>query len=152
MKRLFLAFAFILCPLAVCTAQTGLSINALFEGRIIPQERMVETRVRGKSLEKYQLTYYRSLRMSASDEEAGQLRQLLGQDAERSIDMRTSRKNPHRWDTWTCKLQLQPNGGKNRYLCYQEQWNKKHDQCDVTVIYMEGSVGSLEKLEELLNK
>ncbi|MBR1415031.1 MAG: hypothetical protein IJ570_04130 [Prevotella sp.] len=152
MKRLFLTFAFILCPLAVCTAQTGLSINALFEGRIIPQERMVETRVRGKSLEKYQLTYYRSQRMNVTGEEAGQLRQLLGQDAERSIDMRTSRKNPHRWDTWTCKLQLQPNGGKNRYLCYQEQWNKKHDQCDVTVIYMEGSVGSLEKLEELLNK
>ena len=31
-------------------AQTGLKMNDLFEGRVIPQERMVETRVRGKSL------------------------------------------------------------------------------------------------------
>ena len=131
-------------------AQTGLHINELFEGRIIPQERMVETRVRGKSLEKYHLTYYRSLRLNASGVEAGKLRQLLGQDADRSIDMQTNRTNPHRWDTWTCKLQMPSSESKNRYLCYQEQWDKEHEKCDVTVIYMEGSVASLEELEKLL--
>ena len=131
-------------------AQSGLKVNELFEGRIIPQERMVETRVRGKTLEKYQLTYYRSLRLNVTDNEAGQLRQLLDQDAERSIDMRTSRKNPHRWDTWTCKLQMPSAGSTNRFLCFQEVWNKEHDQCEVTVIYMEGAVSSLEELEEKL--
>lgn len=131
-------------------AQSGLKVNELFEGRIIPQERMVETRVRGKSLEKYQLTYYRSLRMNVTHDEAGQLRQLLGQDAEQSIDMRTSRRNPHRWDTWTCKLQMPSVGSKNRFLCFQEVWNKEHDQCEVTVIYMEGAISSLEELEEKL--
>ena len=131
-------------------AQTGLKMNDLFEGRVIPQERMVETRVRGKSLEKYQLTYYRSLRLNLTYDETGRLRQLLGQDANRSIDMRTSRKNPHRWDTWTCKLQMPSDGSKNRFLCFQEVWNKKHDQCEVTVIYMEGAVSSLEELEEKL--
>ena len=123
------------------SAQTGLKMNDLFEGIVISQERMVETRVRGKSLEKYQLTYYRSVRLNATDEEAGYLRQLLGQD-----------KNPHRWDTWTCKLQMPSAGGKNRFLCFQEVWNKEHDQCEVTVIYMEGTVGSLEELEEKLKK
>ena len=132
------------------SAQTGLKMDDLFEGRVIPQERMVETRVRGKSLEKYQLTYYRSLRLNVTDDEAGRLRQLLGQDAEQSIDMRTSRKNPHRWDTWTCKLQMPSAGSKNRFLCFQEVWNKEHDQCEVTVIYMEGAVSSLEELEEKL--
>ena len=127
-------------------------MNDLFEGRIIPQERMVETRVRGKSLEKYQLTFYRSLRMNVTDDEGGQLRQLLGQDAEHSIDMRTSRKNPHRWDSWTCKLQMPSAGSMNRFLCFQEVWNKEHDECEVTVIYMEGAVGSLEELEEKLKK
>ena len=48
-------------------AQTGLHINELFEGRIIPQERMMETRVRGKSIAKYQLTYYRSLRLNVTN-------------------------------------------------------------------------------------
>lgn len=131
-------------------AQTGLQIDQLFQGRIIPQERMVETRVRGRSIAKYQLSFYRSLRLSVTGKEAGQLRQLLGQDAEQSIDMRTSRKNPHRWDTWTCKLQMPAAGGKNRYLCYQELWDKAHEQAELTIIYMEGAVESLEKLEELL--
>ncbi|MBQ8095709.1 MAG: hypothetical protein IJ243_01280 [Prevotella sp.] len=152
MKRLLFILSFLICQLSFSEtlAQSGLKINDLFEGRVIPQERMVETRVRGKSIAKYQLSYYRSLRLSATDKEAGQLRQLLGQDADRSIDMRTSRQNPHRWDTWTCKLQMPSAEGKNRFVCYQEHWDKAHEQCEVTVIYMEGTVESLEQLEELL--
>ena len=91
MKRLLLIIA-MMTPLLMAgqaSAQAGLKMNDLFEGRVIPQQRMVETRVRGKSLEKYQLSYYRSLRLNVTDEECGQLRQLLGQDAEQSIDMRT---------------------------------------------------------------
>lgn len=152
MKRLLFCLSLMASLLSVdsASAQTGLKMNDLFEGRVISQERMVETRVRGKSLEKYQLTYYRSVRLNATDEEAVYLRQLLGQDADRSIDMLTYRKNPHRWDTWTCKLQMPSAGSKNRFLCFQEVWNKEHDQCEVTVIYMEGTVGSLEELEEKL--
>ena len=131
-------------------AQTGLHINELFEGRIIPQERMMESRVRGKPIAKYQLTYYRSLRLNVTNKEAGQLRQLLGLDTEQSIDWRTSRKNPHSWDTWTCKMQMPSAGNQNRFLCYQEEWDKEHEQCKLTVIYMEGSVDNLEKLEQLL--
>jgi len=149
MKKLLFILIALVAPLTAL-AQQGLHIDELFQGRIIPQERMVETRVRGRSIEKYQLSYYRSLRLNATDKEAGRLRQLLGQDSEQSIDMRTSRKNPHRWDTWTCKLQMPVANGKNRYVCYQEEWNREHDQCEVTVIYMEGTVESLEKLEEIL--
>ena len=51
-------------------AQTGLKTNDLFEGRIIPQEQMIETRVRGRTLAKYHLNYYRSVRFTASESEA----------------------------------------------------------------------------------
>ena len=149
MRKIIIMFLMLVASLTV-SAQTGLKINELFEGRIIPQERMMETRVRGKSIAKYQLSYYRSLRLNVTSEEAGQVRALLGKDAEQSVDMRTSRKNPHRWDTWTCKLQMPSAAGKNRYVCYQEQFDKQHEKCELTVIYMEGSVDSLEKLEELL--
>ncbi|MCR4915832.1 MAG: DUF6108 family protein [Prevotella sp.] len=149
MRKTIIMFLMLVACLSAM-AQTGLKINELFEGRIIPQERMMETRVRGKSIAKYQLSYYRSLRLNVTSQEAGQLRALLGKDAEQSVDMRTSRKNPHRWDTWTCKLQMPSVAGKNRYVCYQEQFDKQHEKCELTVIYMEGSVDSLEKLEELL--
>ncbi len=149
MRKIIIMFLMLVASLTV-SAQTGLKINELFQGRIIPQERMMETRVRGKSIAKYQLSYYRSLRLNVTSQEAGQVRALLGKDAEQSVDMRTSRKNPHRWDTWTCKLQMPSVAGKNRYVCYQEQFDKQHEKCELTVIYMEGSVDSLEKLEELL--
>lgn len=132
------------------SAQTGLRINELFLGRIIPNERMIDTRVRGKTLEKYRLTFYRSLRMNVSNDENRKLHQLLDSDISQSIDMRSHRENPHSWKTYTCKLQMRPYENKNRYLCYQEQWNSQHDKCEVTVIYMEGTVGSLDELEQLL--
>lgn len=153
MKHLLFILAFIIHLLFSATAahaQTGLKMNELFEGRIIPQERMVETRVRGKTLEKYQLTYYRSLRMNISSEENKLLGQLLDQDMKNSIDMRSYRENPHSWKTYTCKMQFPSSDGKNRFLCLQEQWNSRHEQCEVTVIYMEGNVASLGELEELL--
>ena len=149
MKKAVIIFLMLMASIATF-AQSGLKMNDLFEGRVIPQERMVETRVRGKSLEKYQLTYYRSLRMKVTFEENKLLGQLLEKDKEISIDMRSYRDNPHSWKTYTCKMQLPPQGGKNRYLCLREQWNVRHEQCEVTVIYMEGSVGSLDELEELL--
>ena len=132
------------------SAQAGLKMNELFQGRIIPQERMIETHVRGKTLEKYQLTYYRSLRTTVTFDENKQLGLLLDKDKETSIDMRSYRENPHNWKTYTCKMQLPPSGGKNRYLCFQEQWDIRHERCEVTVIYMEGTVESLGQLEELL--
>ena len=154
MKRLLLSLSLIIYYLSFnpvwAYAQAGLKINELFEGRIIPQERLIETRVRGKTLEKYRLTYYRSVRLSVTNEESLLLHQLLSKDSARSIDMRSYRKNPHRWDTWTCKLQMPPSGSKNCYLCYQEQWKKTDYLREVTIIYMEGNVASLGELEELL--
>jgi len=71
MKR-FLIMMTVLLAVTLAEAQTGLKINDLFEGRIIPQEQMIETRVRGKSLAKYQLSFYRSVRFIVGESEAGQ--------------------------------------------------------------------------------
>ena len=80
MKRFLLSLSFVICHLTFSVAQTGLRINDLFEGRIIQRERMVETRVRGRTLAKYQLTFYRSLRFSASTEEVARLRRIIDED------------------------------------------------------------------------
>ncbi len=149
MKRLLFCLSFVVCHLffgsIAAHAQTGLKVNELFQGRVIPQERMIETRVRGKTLEKYRLTYYRSLRFNATEEESKRLRQLMDGDSQGCFAYISDRKN-----TFTYKWQAPALGGKNRFVCYQEQWANKADSCEVTVIYMEGTVGSLGQLEELL--
>jgi len=150
MKRIILTLLFLICHLAM-SAQSGLSMNALFEGQIVRQERMVETRVRGRTLRPYQLTFYRSLRFTATEEETKKLRKLMEEDIDRSIDGRSMSDNTKKAEpAYTCKLQMASADGKNRFLCYQEK-QKHPDSFEVTVIYMEGSIGSLKNLESLLN-
>ena len=56
MKRIAILLIMITSVLVV-HAQQGLHINELFKGAIIPQDEMMETRVRGKMIAKYRLSY-----------------------------------------------------------------------------------------------
>ena len=147
MKRLLLSLSFIICHLTFSVAQTGLHIDELFEGHIIPRERMVETRVRGRTLAKYQLTFYRSLRFSASTEEVAHLRRIIDEDGRGHHATGTETGK-----TYTMHIQLSPQGGKNRFLCYQDVFESKKKPREVTVIYMEGTISDIYKLEEIINK
>lgn len=147
MKRFLLSLSFVICHLTFSVAQTGLRINDLFEGRIIPRERMVETRVRGRTLAKYQLTFYRSLRFSASTEEVAHLRRIIDEDGWGHHATGTEAGK-----TYTMHIQLSPQGGKNRFLCYQDVFESKKKPREVMVIYMEGTISDIYKLEALINK
>jgi hypothetical protein len=147
MKRLLLSLSFIICHLTFSVAQTGLHIDELFEGHIIPRERMVETRVRGRTLAKYQLTFYRSLRFSASTEEVARLRRIIDEDGRGHHATGTEAGK-----TYTMHIQLSPQGGKNRFLCYQDVFESKKKPREVMVIYMEGTISDIYKLEALINK
>ena len=153
MKRLLLSLSFIICQLSFSLAQTGLKINDLFEGSIVPQEKMVETRVRGKTLAKYQLTYYRSVRLTVREEEAERLLQLVEADGKGNFATGSDRSQKTvfgKEHNITFKTQVRKQGDKNCFLCYQAYWRGNTTEREVTVIYMEGPVKSLEQLEELL--
>ena len=138
---------------ALAEAQTGLKINDLFEGRIIPQERMIETRVRGRTLAKYQLSYYRSVRFTVSESEADRVLQIVEDDSKGHIASGgKSRKTVFgKEHSINYKTMVRRQGDRNCFLCYQAWWRGNTTEREVTVIYMEGSVKSLEQLEELLN-
>ena len=153
MKRLLFCLSFIICQFSFCVAQTGLKINDLFEGRIVPQEKMVETRVRGKTLAKYQLTYYRSVRLTVAEEEAERLLQLVEADGKGHFATGSDKSQKTvfgKEHNITFKTQVRKQGDKNCFLCYQAFWRGNTTEREVTVIYMEGPVKSLEQLEELL--
>ena len=48
-------------------AQSGMHISALFEGKIVPMRQMVETRIRGKAISRYKLSYFHSVRFKADE-------------------------------------------------------------------------------------
>ena len=128
-------------------AQSGLNIEPLFAGKIIPQQRMVETRVKGKMLSKYQLTFFRSVRFKANNkQEINRVHDLIELDTKENPGFaygeNYSSKKSHSKETYM--LQLPKQGSQNRFLCY------KRNNEEITVIYMEGTVNSLSTLRELI--
>ena len=133
--------------LLTTNAQSGLNIEPLFAGKIIPQQRMVETRVKGKMLSKYQLTLFRSVRFQANNkQEINRVRNLIELDTKENPGFaygeNYSSKKSHSKETYM--LQLPKQGSQNRFLCY------KRNNEEITVIYMEGTLNSLETLRELI--
>ena len=129
-------------------AQQGLPIDKLFQGQIIPQERMMETKVRGKMIAKYQLSYLHSLRFNASPTETRAIMALvdLGNPAMGSMQEKSTMSTN---TTESLMVRLDPQGKLNRYLCAKV--NKKNSKkSEMVVIYMEGTLSSLEKMKEIL--
>ena len=147
MKRVLLIIVAWLSIVVTAGAQSGLNIEPLFAGKIIPQQRMVETRVKGKMLTKYQLTYFRSVRFKANNkQEINRVHDLIELDIKKNPGFaygeNYSSKKSHSKETFM--LQLPKQGSQNRFLCYER--NKE----EITVIYMEGTLNSLSTLRELI--
>ena len=147
MKRVLMIFMACFWMLLSANAQSGLNIEPLFAGKIIPQQRMVETRVKGKMLSKYQLTFFRSVRFKANNkQEINCVHDLIELDIKKNPGFaygeNYSSKKSHSKETYM--LQLPKQGNHNRFLCY------KRNNEEITVIYMEGTLNSLETLRELI--
>ena len=147
MKRVLMIIMACFWMLLSANAQSGLNIEPLFAGKIIPQQRMVETRVKGKMLSKYQLTFFRSVRFKANNkQEINRVHDLIELDIKKNPGFaygeNYSSKKSHSKETYM--LQLPKQGSQNRFLCY------KRNKEEITVIYMEGTLNSLSTLRELI--
>lgn len=129
-------------------AQQGLPVDKLFQGQVIPQERMMETKVRGKMIAKYQLSFFHSLRFHASPKEVHLIMTLVDMSA-------PTKENKHEKSvmstntTETLMIRLEPQGKLNRYLCAKVN-QKNSKRAEMVVIYMEGTLSSLEEMKEIL--
>lgn len=142
-----------LVSLSPCQAQTGLHINQLFEGKIVPKNEMVETRIRGKAISRYKLTFFHSVRFKCDDETFRKIDHLASQDFVDGTEK--FRQTPPQSSgimhtegskrTFTQMYELPKQGANTRYLCYK----RLNDV--VTVIYLEGTLSSLSELKKILN-
>jgi hypothetical protein len=147
MKRVLVMMIALFSMLITVEAQSGLNIEPLFAGKIIPQQRIVETRVKGKMLSKYQLSLFRSVRFKANNkQEITRVHDLIELDKKKYSDNTYSENysSTKSRSKETLMLQLPKEGNHNRFLCY------KRNNEEVTVIYMEGTLNSLDTLRELI--
>ncbi len=142
-QRLMILSILLLCAISVC-AQDGLHINAVFGGRIVPKEDMVEVKVKGRAVSKYNLSYYHSVRFKASEKQLADVEFLLDKDKEMAVDKEEIRKK----DKSTLIISLPPKASLNRYLC--ALYGKDGKAAAVTLVYMEGKAENIAELRKLI--
>lgn len=143
-RRIIFALLALLLPL-FALAQKGLHANAAFTGQIVPQDQTVEVKVRGRALSAYRLTFYHSARFNANAQQKNTMDNLVEKDKAQATGTELRRKG----HTSSLILCLPPQGRTHRYLCYLTNGSKGH--WSITLVYMEGSVSSIDELRKLIN-
>ena len=129
-RRIIFALLALLLPL-FALAQKGLHANAAFTGQIVPSA--------------YRLTFYHSVRFKANAQQKSTMDNLVEKDKAQAIGTELRRKG----HTSSLILCLPPQGRTHRYLCYLTNGSRGH--WAITVVYMEGSVSSIDELRKLIN-
>lgn len=127
-----------------------LQVTRIFDGKVVPTSRMVLTRVRGKALSKYQLSFYRSARFQATEAEAREVNALVMLDKRLSDKARLSSKTVRKTHEQSIVFGLPAENQLNRYICLHTKTEGR--ATIVTVIYMEGTVKDVLELNKLINK
>ncbi|HBN46650.1 MAG TPA: hypothetical protein DD401_03195 [Prevotella sp.] len=150
MKPRFILSMLLMMVVTAASAQSAnLKVSQVFNGKVVPMERMVVTKVKGRALSKYGLNYYRSARFVANRRERSQCIEAVEQDMR--ADKHTSSVQKRSEKRTSIAFKLKQQGDNNRYVslvCTKEANN----QYAITVIYMEGPVKSLSELNKLINK
>ncbi len=140
MKNRILLFLTALLASTYLHAQSQLELNRVFKGDIVPRRQMVEVRVKGQPLEKYNLTYYHSVQFRATKEQRRRVQELA--DAEKPCGVETSRQGGRK-----TSIMIFPRRGELYvYLCITEQGD------EMTLVYMEGHVSSTKELRKIIKR
>lgn len=127
------------------SAQNGMHVETLFDGRFKHDNRAVEVLIKGKELKKYHLTLFRSLTLTDAPEFSDEIETLVCKDAETAVDKEVGKIGTQLYYGFYC---FPPQNESYRYMFYRNSsvvpgGTKKPE---VTVVYMEGQV-TLEELK-----
>ena len=146
MKRLLAILAAILLC-AAASAQEGLFVEDLFEGKVISQKIMRRTFITGAQLRPYKLDTYKSLSFTVDEGAMHEVEVRVIRDAYDATDKQMDYDGSHLIYALVCLPPL--SNGRNRFLCYQAKEIK--GLWDVTVVYLRGTA-TVEDLNSMFNK
>ncbi len=136
MRHLFLLFVALMAALPA-VAQTGLNVNALFDGRYRNNKSAVETIIKGEQLNKYDLTTYHSLTLTGMPDAATEIERLVAKDGANSLSKEVSYRQGRIYYGFYC---LPSYMGLHRYLFYLNQNLNKGNK--ILLIYIDGIAGT----------
>lgn len=145
MKRIFLIIWVVCLAVPKLYAQEGLNVGRLFDGRYQSDPNAIEVLVKGKKLEPYQLTLFRSLTVKNAPQAFEQIEKWVKQDGAQAIDKETGLIGGKLYYGF---YRLPPKDRVYRYLFFRNSSLRKVEANEVTVVYMEG-YATLEELKEM---
>ena len=145
MKRLLLSIFLLIAMFQYTVAQSGLQIDRLFDGHYKKQKNAIEVLVKGKKLEPYKLSLFRSLTVKGTEKDFEELEKLVLKDAASAIDKEVGMIGGKLY----YGFYRFPNKKTNyRYLFYRNASLQNPISNEVTLVYMEG-VSTLDELKKL---
>lgn len=153
MKRRWMLTVFCMLMSLVAVAQSGLHVNALFDGRYRKAQNAVEVLVKGKSASKIKLNVYRSLSLTVSESEVNEVERLVSKDGVTAVEKEEEYRNGKLYYGFYTLCVVNEKGKKqNRYLFYLNQNLANRNPVNkVTLIFMEGWA-SAEYIKNLIRK
>lgn len=145
MKRMILQVIFSCLFVSGLWAQNGLNIAQLFDGRYKQEANAIEVLVKGRKLEPYKLTLFRSLTVKNDPEKFDKIEELVTRDGRQALDKETGMIGGKLYYAF---FRLPPKGKSYRYLFFRNSSLRTVESDEVTVVYMEG-YATLEELKQL---
>lgn len=121
------------------SAQRGLQINEVFEGKVIAKQYMQESLIKGDNVAPYKLKLLHTVKFLANNSQRAKADALFNIDMKERISDDDSNMEMETRDgfLYYAIVQLTDNEkGSHRYICYQ--CRPKSTKFDITMVYMEG--------------
>ena len=139
MKRTFFILSMLIGICLSTSAQRGLQINEVFEGKVIAKQYMQESLIKGDNVAPYKLRLLHTVKFLANNSQRAKADALFNIDMKERISDDDSNMEVETRDgfLYYAIVQLTDNDkGSHRYICYQ--CRPKSTKFDITMVYMEG--------------
>lgn len=139
MKRTLFILSMLIGICLSTSAQRGLQINEVFEGKVIAKQYMQESLIKGDNVAPYKLRLLHTVKFLANNSQRTKADALFNIDMKERISDDDSNMEMETRDgfLYYAIVQLTDNDkGSHRYICYQ--CRPKSTKFDITMVYMEG--------------
>lgn len=130
---------------AALMAQKGMAVERFFDGDYGRRKEATKVEVRGKRLQGYHLTLFRSVTLRADEAAFREMERSVAADGNAAVDKETGYMGDRLFYGFYC---LPPVRGANRYLFFRNASLRPGGEPEATIVYMEGHA-TLEELKKM---
>lgn len=139
-----LCLTLLICVSSTVSAQNGLAVAKVFDGRYRNNSNAVEVIVKGRKLKPYKLTTFHSLTLHNSPDDAKWIASLVAADGKRASDKEVGLVRGKLYYGFYMFINSGNKGAPYRYLFFRDSSVRDNKDKEMTVVYMEGSASIAE--------